>query len=239
MKKYVSLSKLSTFLDKLKTTFAPLSHTHKLSDLTDYTVDTALSETSTNPVQNKVLNEEFDSIATAMNALESAVDDKASVTHTHSLTDKDSLAPITTAGTGDAYTATVDDITALTAGVSFMLVPHTESTSTSPTLDVNGLGAIRIRRRLSTNTTTTTQGATDTWLSAGKPIRVTYDGIFWIADLPKTSATDLMGAVPIENGGTGVNSEEDLKQLITSTAYQIGGDEPTSGPILWFETVTA
>lgn len=87
MKKYVSLSKLSTFLDKLKITFATLSHTHNLSDLTDYSVDAALSDTSANPVQNKVLNEEFDSIATAMNALEAAVDGKAESTHTHSLTD--------------------------------------------------------------------------------------------------------------------------------------------------------
>lgn len=74
--KYISLAKLSTFLDKLKTTFATLSHTHTLTDLTDYTVDAALSETSTNPVQNKVLNDEFDSIATGMNALEAAIDSK-------------------------------------------------------------------------------------------------------------------------------------------------------------------
>ena len=120
-KKYVSLSKLSTFLDKLKTTFASVSHTHQLKDISDYTVDTALSDTSTNPVQNKVLNEEFDSIAAAMNALEAAVDGKASSVHTHSLTD----------------------------------------------------------------------------------------------------------------------IEEDFKTLITSTAYQIGGTEPSSGPILWFDTATA
>lgn len=227
MKKYVSLSKLSTFLDKLKTTFAALSHTHNLSDLTDYTVDAALSSTSTNPVQNKVLNEEFDAISEAMNALESAIDSNASAT------------PIITSGTSTAYTATVSGVTELTAGVSFMMIPHVESASTSPTLDVNSLGAIRIRRRLSTNTTTTSGGASDNWLSASKPIRVTYDGTFWIADLPKPSATDLMGAVPVQNGGTGVDSEADFKTLITSTAYQIGGDEPTSGPILWFDTATA
>lgn len=34
-KKYVSLSKLSTFLDNLKNTFASLSHSHTLSDITD------------------------------------------------------------------------------------------------------------------------------------------------------------------------------------------------------------
>lgn len=71
---YISLSKLSTFLDNLKTTFATITHKHTISDLTDYTVDAELSSTSTNPVQNKVLNEEFDSVATAINALEAAID---------------------------------------------------------------------------------------------------------------------------------------------------------------------
>ena len=253
-KKYVSLSKLSAFLDKLKTTFASISHTHNVGDLTDYVVDSALSDTSANPVQNKVINAEFDSIATAMNALETAIDGKADADHNHDdyetktdasskLTEAKSytdskLSPITTSGTSTAYTATVNGITELTVGVSFVLLPHVESTSTSPTLDVNGLGAIRIRRRLSTNTTTTSAGASDEWLSAGKPIRVTYDGTFWIADLQKSSATDLMGTVPVQNGGTGVNTEADLKTLITSTAYQIGGDEPASGPIMWFDTTS-
>lgn len=36
-KKYVSLSKLSAFLDNLKNIFASKTHTHKMSDITDYT----------------------------------------------------------------------------------------------------------------------------------------------------------------------------------------------------------
>ena len=82
-KKYISLSKLSTFLDNLKNTFALISHKHTISDLTDYTIDSELSSTSTNPIQNKVLDAEFDSIATAMNALESAIDEKANSVHNH------------------------------------------------------------------------------------------------------------------------------------------------------------
>lgn len=73
-KKYVSLTTLSTFLDNLNDTFAEETHTHKVSELTDYTVDTELSSTSTNPVQNKVLDAEFESVATAMGALETAID---------------------------------------------------------------------------------------------------------------------------------------------------------------------
>ena len=82
-KKYVSLSKLSTFLDNLKDTFSTITHTHKLSDITDYTVDTELSSTSTNPVQNKTLDAEFEAISGAMNALEAAIDNKSDVTHNH------------------------------------------------------------------------------------------------------------------------------------------------------------
>lgn len=75
-KKYVSLNKLSTFLDNLKNIFAAKDHPHKIAEITDYSIDTALSSTSTNPVQNKVLDAEFEEIATAMTALESAIDDK-------------------------------------------------------------------------------------------------------------------------------------------------------------------
>lgn len=77
-KKYVSLSTLQLFLDNLKDTFSALSHKHTIANIEDYVVDTELSSTSTNPVQNRVLNEEFETIATAMNLLDSEID-----SHTH------------------------------------------------------------------------------------------------------------------------------------------------------------
>lgn len=86
-KKYVSLSKLSTFLDNLKNTFAALGHKHTINDLTDYAVDTELSDTSINPVQNKVLNAKFDSVVVAVDTLEAAVDTKADIGHVHSYDD--------------------------------------------------------------------------------------------------------------------------------------------------------
>lgn len=73
-KKYISLSKLSTFLDNLRNTFAELSHKHTLSDMTDYAVDTELSSNSFNPVANSTLNAEFDAIGDAMGALELSID---------------------------------------------------------------------------------------------------------------------------------------------------------------------
>ena len=82
-KKYVSLSKLSTFLDNLKDTFSELSHKHTINDISDYTIDNALSSTSTNPVQNKILDAEFEEISKSMNALDLAIDGKADTSHNH------------------------------------------------------------------------------------------------------------------------------------------------------------
>lgn len=90
-KKYISLNRLSNFLDNLKNTFATISHKHTVSDLTDYKVDSELSSTSTNPVQNKVLDAEFEAIANSMNALDLAIDGKADETHTHSISDVTNL----------------------------------------------------------------------------------------------------------------------------------------------------
>lgn len=118
---------------------------------------------------------------------------------------------ILTTGDGAAYLATVEGVTSLSAGVSFVMVPHVVSTSTSVSLNVNSLGAKYIRRRVTSSTGTTSAGATDDWIAAGKPVRVTYDGTFWILDLPRPSATDIMGTLAIENGGTGAKTAADAR----------------------------
>lgn len=82
-RKYISLNKLSTFLDNLKDTFATYIHSHTLSDITDYQIDDTLSSTSTNPVQNKVLDAEFEAISRAMTAFESELDKKVENEHSH------------------------------------------------------------------------------------------------------------------------------------------------------------
>ena len=113
---------------------------------------------------------------------------------------------VTTEGTGDAYTATVDGITALTAGATFMMIPHTVSTSQTPTLNVNGLGAKMLRRRLTNSTVSTVAAASANWLGANKPIRVFYDGTYWIADFTRPNANDIYGTVAIASGGTGAST---------------------------------
>lgn len=101
---------------------------------------------------------------------------------------------ITTAGSGTAYTVTVPGITELTVGTSFIMVTHVVSASTTPTLDLNGLGAKPLKRRLSNMATAVQEGYTETWLAAGLPFRVTYDGECWIVEgQTKPALMDLYG----------------------------------------------
>lgn len=82
-KKYISLNRLSNFLDNIKATYSKIGHKHTLSDISDYKVDTVLSSTSNNPIANKTVDAEFDAIATAMGALDLAIDGKADANHNH------------------------------------------------------------------------------------------------------------------------------------------------------------
>lgn len=130
---------------------------------------------------------------------------------------------ILTTGDGAAYLATVEGITSLSAGVSFVMIPHVVSTSTSVSLNVNNLGAKYIRRRVTSSTGTTSAGVTDDWIAAGKPVRVTYDGTFWILDLPRPSATDIMGTLAIENGGTGAKTAADARANLGAASVTTKG----------------
>lgn len=97
---------------------------------------------------------------------------------------------------GIAYSATVPGITALTAGASFIMIPNKVSTSKAPTLNVNGLGAKPIRRRLSSLTTSLQQGYSINWIALNKPFTVVYDGTAWVVEgLTKTDGADVYGAV--------------------------------------------
>ena len=97
---------------------------------------------------------------------------------------------------GIAYSATVPGITALTAGASFIMIPNKASTSKAPTLNVNGLGAKPIRRRLSSLTTSLQQGYSTNWIALNKPFTVVYDDTAWVIEgLTKTDGADVYGAV--------------------------------------------
>ena len=92
--------------------------------------------------------------------------------------------PISASSTdGVAYAATVPGITALTAGQSFIMVPERQSADMSCTLNVNSLGAKRIIIRGTGYTNTTAVPFATNWLAAATPVRVTYNGARWVADV--------------------------------------------------------
>lgn len=98
---------------------------------------------------------------------------------------------------GVAYTSTVPGISELSAGASFIMIPDKTSASKEPTLDVNGLGEKKIRRRLSAITTSQQSGYSNTWISANKPFQVVYDGTAWVVEgMAKPVGADVYGAVP-------------------------------------------
>ena len=103
--------------------------------------------------------------------------------------------PVTTAGTGAAYTASVSGLT-LVAGASFVMVPHVVSTTATPTLNVNGLGAKNIRMRISSSTVATTALPSVSFLAANKPVRMMYDGAQWVIDdMVRPDANNLYGTI--------------------------------------------
>ena len=126
---------------------------------------------------------------------------------------------------GVAYTATVEDVTELTAGMTLIFIPGKTSASTAPTLNVNGLGAKTIKRRLSGLSSTLTSGNTNNWLFLNKPQIMTYDGTYWVVmNQAKPSATDLYGKVSVQNGGWYVNSDttDDDKAEALESLIEIG-----------------
>ena len=133
------------------------------------------------------------------------------------------LKGITTAGTGSAYTATVEGIDTLEVGVTFMMIPHIASTAVNPTLDVNGLGAKPIRRRVSGDIATTVTGSTENWISSNKPIMVTYDGDYWIVDFDQPNVNDLYGTI-----NSGNVSYDNTTSGLTSTNVKEAIDEVVS-----------
>lgn len=98
---------------------------------------------------------------------------------------------------GVAYTSTVPGISELSTGASFIMIPDKTSASKEPTLDVNGLGEKKIRRRLSAITTSLQSGYSNTWISANKPFQVVCDGTAWVVEgMAKPVGADVYGAVP-------------------------------------------
>ena len=134
---------------------------------------------------------------------------------------------------GAAYTATVDGLDELYNGLAITIIPNITSTTTAPTLNVNGLGAKPIRLSLSQNNSLTTQAENDNYFAENRPIQLMFDpnwlstGMWRVTNKQRPSAVDLYGTVPIENGGTGADDAVTaLKNLIAENS---GDTLPAAG----------
>lgn len=142
---------------------------------------------------------------------------------------------------GVTYTATVPYLTELYNGLEITIIPSLTSSVVNPTLNVNGLGDKPIRIPLSTNTSAMTTPNLTTFFTQGRPVKLMFDtgystdGVWKTVDKQRTSASDLYGVVPVENGGTGAdNGAEGLTNLFAAgatvlTANQYGDTLPEPG----------
>lgn len=88
---------------------------------------------------------------------------------------------VSTSGNGSAYEATISGFS-LATGKSIVMIPNVTSTTTTPTLNVSGTGAKNIRMRLSSSTSSTIPLINSSFLTQYKPVKVTYDGTYWVID---------------------------------------------------------
>lgn len=88
---------------------------------------------------------------------------------------------VSTSGNGYAYKATISGFS-LATGKSIVIIPNVTSTTTAPTLNVSDTGAKTIRMRLSSSTSSTIPLINSSFLTQYKPVKVTYDGTYWVID---------------------------------------------------------
>lgn len=110
---------------------------------------------------------------------------------------------------GKAYTVNLPGVAKLYTGLEIVIIPDTASTTTLPTLNVNGLGAMHLKRRITSNTLTTVQSENEEFLCKDQPIRVIYNGKVWVMDMARANAADIYGTIAVENGGTGSKKPEE------------------------------
>lgn len=127
---------------------------------------------------------------------------------------------------GISYTATVEDLEELYNGLAITIIPNMTSTTTAPTLNVNGLGAKPIRLSLSQSNSLTCQAASENYYAEKRPIQLMFDpnwlstGMWRVTNKQRPSAVDLYGTTPVTSGGTGLDE-------ITKGNFLVGnGEEP-------------
>ena len=108
--------------------------------------------------------------------------------------DKDTLErinPITaTSSDGIAYSATIPGISNLDVGLSFIMVPNRTSNSVNCTLQIKGVGTKPIRVHKAKYNGFVESPVHTNWLYSHEPVRMTYDGEYWVADVVNAATMD-------------------------------------------------
>lgn len=131
-----------------------------------------------------------------------------------------------TSSDGVAYTATIDGLTALFAGLTITIIPKKNSTSTSVTLNLNNLGAKSIVYSTTMSSSSISTPSYTNWLMAGSPIQIEYTGSRWKTVKAVTNANDFTGILPVEKGGTGATTKEDAMQNLGITEHKTDKSNP-------------
>lgn len=136
-----------------------------------------------------------------------------------------------TSSDGVTYTITDDDFTE-SYGANYMVQFNHSSTTPNPYLCVNNsihtndTKMIVVKSNKNISPFPSSELNSD-WLRSGVPVRITFTGQYWLADYTAVSAENLIGTLPITNGGTGAtNIEQAAKNLkFNSLAYAIPRDD--------------
>lgn len=153
-------------------------------------VDAKLSATSENPVQNKAVTA----------GLNTKVDNN--------------LFGVDAAwGVGDAYTASIPGFNRLYPGLKISIIPDATSETSTPTLNINGLGAVPMYWQMTGNTAEYSSPHDADWLRVGVPVELTYEAMdeahpegMWRVNKTIVRALDIDGVVSVAKGGTGKKS---------------------------------
>lgn len=151
------------------------------------------------------------------------------------------LTPIVATSTdGLTYTCTAPHITSLTKGAMLTIMPNTVSKRVDPYLNVNGLGNKYIERALGVSLTSTKDFKNVSWMSAKRPLRLLYNGTYWIAaDYVSVDYTDLEGLKGTTALGSRTGTNSDTISIPTSARARFliyGSDTGGTGECLFFAT---
>lgn len=164
-------------------------------------VDATLNLDSTNPVQNKVVSaainskvsiEEYSGLATPTEATSTSGKrwkgiqvkrGNGAIVNTRipaylSDLNLDLFQVEATSTDGKTYTATVEGITELFAGLTLTIIPNKTNVIHNPTFNLNGLGAKSIM--VPTNNEGSSLFPDEKFFSVSRPVTITYDGNSWL-----------------------------------------------------------